>query len=283
VAAPETAILTDAQIERRVLLRVLGIGALFLTGVGVINALTLVTEAERAGAPFDPLAPWLLELTSVVVLVALVPLVALFERRFPFTPETWRTAILWHVPGSVVFSALHVLGMWVLRSIAWAAVYGEPYAFLTNLWSDLLYEYRKDIFPYAVIVLSLALVRALEQSRREAAEARSEARDTGRLTLKTGGRMLFLDARSLDWANAAGNYVEIRANGVTHLARIGLTALEQQLGAAGVDVARVHRSRLVNRAKVREVAPVGDGDFRITMADGSELRGSRRFRDALDG
>jgi len=217
------------------------------------------------------------------VLLALVPLVALLERRFPFTPETWRTAILWHLLGSIVFSACHILGMAALRGLAWAVIYGAPYTYFSDFWSDAVYEYRKDVLPYALIVLMLSLTRALEESRREAAAARAEARVSGRLTLKTGGRTLFLDARSLDWANAAGNYVEIRANGATHLARIGLTALEQQLGAAGVDVARVHRSRLVNRAKVREVAPVGDGDFRITMTDGSELRGSRRFRDALAG
>lgn len=92
---------------------------------------------------------------------------------------------------------------------------------------------------------------------------------------------LFLDAASLDWASAAGNYVEIRASGVSHLARISLSALEQLLSDAGVDVARVHRSHLVNRSKVQQIAPAADGDFKIRMADGSELRGSRRYRTSL--
>jgi DNA-binding LytR/AlgR family response regulator len=43
----------------------------------------------------------------------------------------------------------------------------------------------------------------------------------------------------------------------------------------------VHRSRLINREKVREVVPTGDGDVIIRMLDGTELRGSRRYRDAL--
>jgi DNA-binding LytR/AlgR family response regulator len=72
----------------------------------------------------------------------------------------------------------------------------------------------------------------------------------------------------------------VRAGGQTHLARIGLTALAEQLAEAGIDVARIHRSTIVNRAKVRETAPLGDGDFRLKMADGSELRGSRRYRQA---
>jgi hypothetical protein len=276
----ESAILDDAALERRVLMRVWAIGAVFLACIAVINALTLITEAERAGVSQHPLEPWILEVSSVLGLFALVPLVSLYERRFPSAPDTWRTAIGWHILGSIVFSALHVLAFWILRVVAFAAI-GQQYVFFQSPLSDALYEYRKDLLPYALIVLMLGLTRGLEEHRREAAVARSEARETGRLTLKTGGRTLYLDARSLDWASAAGNYVEIRANGASHLARISLSALEQQLGDAGVEVARVHRSHIVNLAKVREVAPARDGDFRILMADGAELRGSRRFRHTL--
>jgi hypothetical protein len=271
----------DLALERRVLSRVVVIAAIFLAAVAVINALTLLTEAERAGLPHDPREPWLLEITSVVVLFALVPLVGLYERRFPFTPETWRSAIGWHLLGTLLFSAAHILGMWLLRLLAVPALLGRPYVFLADLPADFLYEYRKDLLPYAVTVLMLTLVRSLEEHRREAEAARAEARATGRLTLKSGGRTIFLDASTLDWAEAAGNYVEIRANGGTHLARLTLAALEQQLADAGVDVARVHRSYLVNRVKVQQVEPAGDGDYRIRMLDGTELRGSRRFRTAF--
>ena len=180
-----------------------------------------------------------------------------------------------------MFSLLHIALFIVLRTAAYSVILGMSYSFFTDLPTDLLYEYRKDIFPYSVLILMLGLQRSLEEHRREAEAARADARQTGKLTLKAGGRTIFLDAASLDWASAAGNYVEIRANGATHLARISLAALEQLLGDAGVDVARVHRSHLVNRAKVREIAPVRDGDFTIRMADGSELRGSRRYRQEL--
>lgn len=271
----------DLALDRRVLLRVTLTAAIFLVAVGAINALTLITEAERMGFRYAPLEPWLLEFSSVLAILALVPLIGLYERRFPFTPDTWRSALVWHAFGTVWFSAAHILGMWALRLLTVPLATGRPYEFLGNLPSDLLYEYRKDLLPYAIIVLTLTLVRSLEEHRREAEAARAEARETGRLTLKAGGRTIFLDARTLDWAEAAGNYVEIRAHGQTHLARMTLGTLEQQLGDAGVDVARVHRSRLVNRGKVREIEPAGDGDFRIRMTDGTELRGSRRFRAVL--
>ena len=270
----------EQAIDRRVLLRVWAIGAVFLVAVGIINALTLITEAERAGVPYDVREPWLLEGTSVLVLFLLVPAVAWFERRFPFAADTWPRMLGWHLLGSLGFAAAHIAGLWLLRTLVFGAL-GQPYTFLGNPLTDLLYEYRKDLLPYAVVVLFLSLTRGIELAKREADMARREARDTGRLTLKSGGRTIFLDAASLDWASAAGNYVEIRANGATHLIRIGLAALEQQLAEARVPAVRVHRSRLVNRDKVREVIPTGDGDFRLRLADGSELRGSRRYRQAL--
>jgi hypothetical protein len=271
----------EAALEHRVAARVFLIMALFLVAIGVLNALGLLTEAQRDGRTLDPRVPFILELTSVIAIMALAPLVILFERRVPFTAETWRSALVWHALGSIAFSLLHVGLFIVLRTLAYALILGTSYGFFTDLPTDLLYEYRKDVFPYAVLILMLGLQRSLEEHRREAEAARADARQTGKLTLKAGGRTIFLDAASLDWASAAGNYVEIRANGATHLARISLAALEQLLSDAGVDVARVHRSHLVNRAKVREIAPVRDGDFRIRMADGAELRGSRRYRSSL--
>ncbi len=271
----------EAALERRVARRVFLIMTLFLIAIGVLNAFGILTEAQREGRVLDPRVPFILELTSVLAMVALAPLVILFERRVPFTAETWRSALFWHALGSIVFSLLHIALFIVLRTVAFSVILGASYSFFTDLPTDLLYEYRKDVFPYSVLILMLGLQRSLEEHRREAEAARAEARQTGKLTLKAGGRTIFLDAASLDWASAAGNYVEIRANGATHLARISLSALEQLLSDAGVDVARVHRSHLVNRAKVREIAPVRDGDFTIRMADGSELRGSRRYRREL--
>lgn len=270
----------ERAIDRRVLARVWAIASLFLTAVAVINALTLITEAERAGLPYDAREPWILEASSISILFLLVPAVAWFERRFPFAADTWPRVLGWHLLGSVLFAAVHIAGLWLLRTLIFGAL-GQPYTFLSEPLTDMLYEYRKDLLPYAVVVLFLSLTRGLELAKREAAVARRDARDTGRLTLKSGGRTLFLNARSLDWAEAAGNYVEIRAASVTHLVRTSLSALEQQLSEAGVPVARVHRSRLINREKVSEVVPTGDGDVIIRMVDGTELRGSRRYRDAL--
>ncbi|WP_048648411.1 LytTR family DNA-binding domain-containing protein [Nitratireductor soli] len=273
--------LSDREIDRRVLLRVTLIAAGFVLAVGVVNASTLVADAARAGQPIDVRVPWILEFTSIVIVVLLVPLVALWERRFPISSGGWLALLPAHLAGSLVFCGLHVAGIVVLRKALFWLLFGRHYVFFEAPVSDLLYEYRKDLLSYALILLVLNLMRTVEEQRREAAVARAEARASGRLTLRSGGRTILLRADAVEWARAAANYVEIRAEGRTHLARISLSALQEQMADAGAEAMRVHRSFLVNTARVREVAPARDGDFRIVMADGSELRGSRRYRHNL--
>jgi len=277
----EATIETEAALDRRVAWRGFLIALVFFPGVAIINALSLITDADRIGLALDWREAFILELTSMVGLLAAFWFVALLERRMPISVETWKRTLLVYALGSLAFSVIHVGIMIMLREMAFALLLGREYSFFDDFGRDSIYEYRKDILPYAAMVATLALMRQIEEGKLEASAARDDARDTGRLTLKSGGRTVWLDARSLDWAEAAGNYVEVRANGRTHLARISLSGLAEQLDEAGIDIARIHRSRLVNRAKVSEIVPSGDGDFVLRMQDGSELRGSRRFRQAM--
>lgn len=274
-------VMSDEELEQRVGRRVFLICLASFPIVAAINAASWWTDAVRMGLTVDPLQPWLYEFTSIAVILALVPLVILLERRFPLTPGKLVRTLVALAAGSVAFSLLHVAGMVLLRTLLAPLVLGGSYWFFDDPLTDLVYEFRKDVFPYAGIVAIATLSRSVEESRREATAARAEARETGRLTLKSGGRSFFIDAGTTEWARAAGNYAEIRAGGRTWLPRVTLTALEHQLREAGVDMVRIHRSHIVNRAMVTEIVPAGDGDFRVRLRDGSEVRGSRRYRDQL--
>lgn len=272
---------SEHRIDRRIWRRVMLICLCSFPAVAAINALSQQTDAVRMGSAIDPALPWIYELTSVGTMLLLVPLVILLERRFPLVPGNIARSLAALAAGSVLFSLLHVAGMVLLRTALVPSLVGGDYTFFDEPLTDLVYEYRKDLFPFAAIIGMISLSRSIEEGREEAEAARAVAHDTGRLTLKSGGRTIFLDAASLEWARAAGNYVELSAGGRTHLPRITLTALEEQLRAAGIDVVRVHRSHVVNRAMIAEVAPAGDGDYRVRLRDGQELRGSRRYRDQI--
>jgi len=43
----------------------------------------------------------------------------------------------------------------------------------------------------------------------------------------------------------------------------------------------IHRSRLVNKAKIGALQPTASGDFEVTIGGRRTLQGSRRFRAGL--
>ncbi|MGL6291092.1 MAG: LytTR family transcriptional regulator, partial [Silanimonas sp.] len=121
----------------------------------VANSLTVWWETRRGDpAPdaWQPAAwePAVWEASSGLMVLALIPALAWFTRRFPLHFDTWFRQLPWHVLGSVVFSLIHVAGMVALRELTYATQ-GQTYDF--GPWgSEWLYEYVKDVRAYAMIV-----------------------------------------------------------------------------------------------------------------------------------
>lgn len=272
----------DARADRQAW----AIAVVILVGFFIVDSLSIITEIERAGKPLRPALPWIYEGSSALMLALILPAVALVTRRIPLTAETWKTALPLYLAAAAIYSAVHIAGMVAIRKAMFFLLWGEQYLFFDErrrVVAEIIYEFRKDLLSFCVFSGLFLLWRNLLQARREADVARREAAETSRLTLKCGGKTMFLDAASIDFAKAAGNYVEIAAGGKTHLARITMAALEEQLAGAGAPIVRAHRSWLVNKSKIAEIVPAGDGDVTIRMKSGAEAPGSRRYRERLGG
>ena len=100
-----------------------------------------------------------------------------------------------------------------------------------------------------------------------------------RVAVKARGRVYFVEVADVDWIEAADNYVSLHVGRDTHLVQGTLSALERRLDPKRF--LRVHRSAIVNLARVRELRPLFHGEYRIALADGTELTSGRSYRDAL--
>ena len=80
--------------------------------------------------------------------------------------------------------------------------------------------------------------------------------------------------RQIDWVQAAGNYVELRAAGRTVVHRSSISAAERDLAAHGF--VRIHRSTLVRRDRIARVRPTD-----VILHDGTSLPVGKRFRAQL--
>jgi two-component system LytT family response regulator len=83
----------------------------------------------------------------------------------------------------------------------------------------------------------------------------------------------------IDWLEADGHYVRIRADGEDLLVRERLRSFERELDPG--QFIRIHRSTIVNVERVRELRHWFGGDYQVFLRDGTELRLSRSYRRRL--
>ncbi|MBU2172237.1 MAG: LytTR family transcriptional regulator [Gammaproteobacteria bacterium] len=266
--------------------------------------------AHRVVAAWEPL--WW-EVSSALVVAALIPAVVAFERRFVLRRGTLQRHLPWHVLASAVYCTVHLAGMWTLRYAGYAAM-GQSYH-PGGWWEQWGYEYLKDVRSYTLTVAALVgyrhlLLRLQGEARvldtpeppvppeaPEAPEAHTSAQAALQSTISPIDptpaqvprperflvrklRSEFLIAASdIAWLQAEANYVGLHVNGHDYLLRSTLTDFLTQLDPA--QFVRVHRSYAVNLNAIAEIAPLDSGDARLHMKDGSTVPCSRRYRSAL--
>ncbi|TXL72668.1 LytTR family transcriptional regulator [Vineibacter terrae] len=276
--------------------------AAILVAVTVIAVATLSADARRQGRNPDIAWVIVLEGTSHLVLGALVPLVYWFHRRFPVSPVS--PTVLAHVALTVPFSLLHVLGMFALRWLA-APLFGRAYPIQLDI-GTLLYEYRKDavtylIFSAALLALRYAFAEPQETAAPAAAPQPAPAADPvpapaptaapaaadapaapllERFAVRRKDKEILVSAADIAWIEAAGNYAILHVGGETYDIRSSLARLEAELDPQRF--VRVHKSYIVNVARVREVEPWINGDSRLKLDDGAVVSLSRRYRPRFE-
>ncbi|MGH7554386.1 MAG: LytR/AlgR family response regulator transcription factor, partial [Longimicrobiales bacterium] len=97
----------------------------------------------------------------------------------------------------------------------------------------------------------LALLEDIERDRPRRA----------RVAIRTGGRVFFLPVEEIDWVEAADNYVKIHTKGDTHVVRQTLQRMEETLSPSMF--VRIHRSTIVNVARIREIQPWFGGEHLV--------------------
>ncbi|GAB3481190.1 LytTR family DNA-binding domain-containing protein [Polaromonas eurypsychrophila] len=263
-----------------------GFWVLVLTIQMLANSIT--TWIDLRTAPFvQPLA-W--ELSSNLTVGLLIPVLIAFERRFPLRWDTLGRNLPWHLAGTLMFCAAHVLVMVALRKAAYAAA-GASYT--TGYWISVFgYEYLKDVRSYVLILGAVLgyrlLLRRLQGEARllDAPETAPGVPPSGtpparpeRFLVRKLRSEFLIAAADIEWLQAQGNYVGIHVNGHDYLLRSTLADFLGQLDPARF--VQVHRSYAVNLDRVAEIAPLDSGDARLHMKDGSQVACSRRYREAL--
>jgi two-component system LytT family response regulator len=122
---------------------------------------------------------------------------------------------------------------------------------------------------------------ALAQTAASAAATPQAARRYATmLPIRSGRETLRLDVATIDWIDAAGDYMCLHAAGATHVLRATMKELEEMLDPLVFQ--RVHRSTIVNLARVRSLRPHLNGECFLKLQSGQEIKLSRSFRDKVE-
>ena len=115
---------------------------------------------------------------------------------------------------------------------------------------------------------------------RQVSEPGSRSEASGRIAIRTPQGLLLLAIDDVEWIEARGDYVRIHSPGRADLVRDTIGGFERRLPAGRF--VRVHRSAIVNLARVREVCTLTGGEQVAVLQSGARCRLSRGGRERLE-
>ena len=119
-----------------------------------------------------------------------------------------------------------------------------------------------------------------EHTLREQLEQAQQKRYAEILPIRDDSETVRLNVATIDWIDAAGDYMCVHAEGRTYVLRETMKSLAAILDPKVFQ--RVHRSTIVNVRRVRRLRPHTNGEYFLTLEDGQEIKLSRSYRDRVD-
>lgn len=100
-----------------------------------------------------------------------------------------------------------------------------------------------------------------------------------RIPVSVDGSIHFLPAKDIDYIAASGDSVVAHVGPASHVIRKSMSEILAALDSSRF--ARIHRSTIVNLARVVKVEPYLHGEYILVMPAGAKLKVSRGYRDAV--
>ncbi len=100
-----------------------------------------------------------------------------------------------------------------------------------------------------------------------------------KLPIKDGRITVRVEVQDIDWIDAAGDYMCVHANDVTHILRGTMKKLEDSLDPKIFQ--RIHRSTIVNINRVEELRSHMNGEYFLSLDNGVELKLSRHYKEKI--
>ena len=122
-------------------------------------------------------------------------------------------------------------------------------------------------------------VRALEEPLQWSPLIRGARRFPDWLFVKKGDRRYFVRVRDVDWIESERNHVWLHVGTERHMYPETTKGVESLLDPS--QFLRIHRSAIVNIERIQELYPWYNGDYAVTLKDGTRLTLTERYKHKL--
>lgn len=113
----------------------------------------------------------------------------------------------------------------------------------------------------------------------EPSPAQSSAPVEKKIVIRERDEITLLKQSEIKWIDAAGDYVCLHVDDVTHIKR---STLKELLSELDEDIfKRVHRSTIVNLNFIEKVIPHTKGEFFLVLGEHDRIKVSRNYKDAI--
>lgn len=261
-----------------------GFWIVLLSIISASDMIVQIMDADRHGVGIQIWEIILWEASSMLVVLALIPLIIYFDSRVPIRWSNLKVSISAHAGFSIIFSMLHVSIMVALRKLVYWL--NDSYYDFGNAFEQFLYEYLKDARTYLIFLALIYLYRHIVlRLQGEAsllgvpdhADQKQQEPEPERILVKKLGREFLVKINDIERIEASGNYVNLHIAKRVYPLRETLTKMEKRLD--NTKFKRIHRSHMINLDQVEEIRPFESGDAQVLLNNGSTVPMSRTYRN----
>ncbi len=216
--------------------------------------------------------------TWVLMLPMLIGLRKLVKSNVRFT--------LWTILLALPISAFHrFFAFFFDATFRWGMGYTKSNPI--EIWSDFEGRLLTGVFDSFLTYVLVMVAIFLYYARREHLSLETEimkpelaSSKPKRIVAKKNGRFVLLDLADISAFKTEGNYLKVFNEGGWVIIRETAKNMEEKLDPS--TFFRVSRSSIINVNFVQDLEPYFNGEYSITMKDGSVFRTGKSFRKNID-
>jgi DNA-binding LytR/AlgR family response regulator len=194
-------------------------------------------------------------------------------RRYPAEGEAMARRALFHAFADAVIAIAMIVVAGILASVLLSE---DHRPLLTAIGSQLAVD--GPILFFCLLILTV-IAHAIRNLRIRRAQAAAKASYLTTIPVKSRNRTEIVTLAEVSWIETQGNYLALHVGDTTHLIRETSRNFEARIDP--VRFMRIHRQTIVAVNAIQRVETLASGDATVFLSDGTELRVSRNYRDAL--